>query len=225
MKNAISKSLSGPLFFISLVLLFFAISCAPYSDITGSWTTSRHPDKTYKSLLVMSLTPHAVPKSILENDLAEQFEKNGLRAFKSIDLFPPSFGKDTINKDQLKGVVKEKNIDALFTVSLIKKETDSHYVPGDCVYAPMMFGYYGNFWGYYSYWYPCVYSSGYYVTTEIYYLEFNLYDAESDKMVWSAQSQTYDPDKLAFFSKELASLIVRRMKHDGIIKPAGIALK
>lgn len=108
--------------------------------------------------------------------------------------------------------------DAILTVSLIDKETDTRYVPGSYDYAPYpRYNFYGRFWGYYSYWYPVIYTPGYYVNEKTYYIETNLYDANTQELVWSAQSETYSPSGLHDFASEYAQLIAKKLKQENVI--------
>jgi len=48
-------------------------------------------------------------------------------------------------------------------------------------------------------------------------METNLYDAASEELVWSAQSETYSPIDLPTFAQEFADIIISKMKKDGVI--------
>jgi len=50
-----------------------------------------------------------------------------------------------------------------------------------------------------------------------YYLETNLYDAKTEELIWSAQSQTYNPSNINSFLKGYLKSIKRKMIDDGLI--------
>ncbi len=186
--------------------------------ITGTWKSPSSTSKNYENILVASLTSHAVAKSTVENDLAEQLAKYQINVSKSIDLFPPEVSNSDSDRVTIMRKVHGKNIDAILTVSLLKKQTESRYIRRRIPYDPLIrYNYYSDFWGYYSYWYPYSYSPGYY-TEKTYYIETNLYDAKTEKLVWSAQSETYDVLNLPSFSKDFAKAIINKLKEDGILK-------
>ena len=58
----------------------------------------------------------------------------------------------------------------------------------------------------------------YYAQDCVYYLETNLYDARSEDLVWSAQSETYNPKDLSGFSQVLANQIVNKLEKDGLLR-------
>lgn len=197
--------------------LAFLASCYSSSRITGSWKSPKQGEKVYKTLFVAALTGNTVAKSTIEKDLDQMLGKYGISVVKSIDEFPPTFSKDSVSKETLMQRVHQKKSDAILTVSLLKKETESRYTTG--TYAPAgRWGYYGTFGGYYNYWYPYAYSDTYYTRDEVYYLETNLYDSSTEELIWSAQSQTYSYDGLATHSKEFSVMIGEQMKKDGILK-------
>jgi hypothetical protein len=173
------------------LLLFVAVliaGCYPATRITGSWKNPGASRK-YKSVFVATLMGNAVAKAGIEDELAAALNARGISTRKSMEEFPPSYRQDSVSKEVLLGRVKSGSADAILTVSVLKNETETRHVSGG--YAPMnRWDYYNNFWGYYNHWYPYAYSPDYYRDDEIYYLETNLYDADTEVLLWSAQSRT-----------------------------------
>lgn len=203
---------------LSIIMLTLLAACYTQSTmISGTWT-NRNEKKSYNKIVVAALTENVVAKSTVEADLVDALRQRGINAEKSIDKFPPKVTTSEEDKKALMEQVKQSGTDAILTVSLLNKETESRYVPGSLGYDPFArYPYYGSFWGYYSYWYPYVYDPGYYVTDRTYYIETNLYNVSTEALVWSAQSTTYNPDNLASFSKDFANLIISKMEKDGVI--------
>jgi hypothetical protein len=199
------------------ILLAFLGSCTSATLITGSWKNPGYPSQQNKSIVVATLTGHTVARSTTENDLVDLLNAEKITAYKSIDLFPPKARRSDSDKVAIMQKVKEKNIDAILTVALLKKETETRYVPGATVYSPLHVGYYRSFWGYYSYSYDSYYEPGYYTNDTVYYIETNMYDVKSEELIWSAQSKTYKGPDLATFSKDFAKTIVKKLKADKII--------
>lgn len=207
---------------IFLILGVILSSCISTTKITGSWVNTKRSTQSYGNIFLVALTHNMIAKSTVETDLATNLKKYGVNTVKSIDEFTPTLLSDSIDRIALMTKVKQKNMDGVLMISLIKKETDSRYVSGAAVFRPGY--YYGNIRDYYNYWYPCVYSPGYYITNEIYYIEANLYDANNQELVWSAQSQTYNPVGLTTFSKHFTFKMVEALSNAGILKlPATIS--
>ena len=199
-----------------IILVVLHSACSPSSRITGSWKKPRFRS-SYSDVMVAALTSNIDAKSTIENDLSAALTGRGLLVTKGMDIFPPTFSKEIGKEEMMRRIRRHSALQAIVAVSLIRKETASHYVPGSYGYAPM-YNYYGRFWGYYSFWYPTLYSPGYYTQDNIYYLETNVYDVKTEELVWSAQSETYNPENLSGFSHELADLIADRLIKDGIIR-------
>ena len=203
---------------LKLIILLLMISgCTTNRTlISGTWKNPQGVGN-YNNILVAALTSHAVPKSVIETDLVNEFKKNGVEATESIMKFPINEAKSDTQRYELMKKVEEQGMDAILTISLLEKETDSRYIHSSYSYDPFAYPFYRNFWGYYSYWYPYAFSPGYYVTDKTYYLETNLYDISTEELVWSAQSRTYNPVDLNSFSREFAEIIVSRMKEDNVV--------
>jgi hypothetical protein len=202
--------------YFSFIAILFT-SCGPSTVITASWKSPSVPPQKYSKILVAALTSNTITKVILENEFALALG-NGINVLKSITEFPPDIHNTDSDKEAIMKKVKNKNVDAILTITLINKETETRYIPGSYSYNPIIgYNYYDNFWGYYSYRYPYSYDPGYYVQDKIYFIETNLYDVKTEKLVWSAQSRTYNPAGLQKFSKEFSNIIVAQMKKDGVL--------
>jgi hypothetical protein len=200
---------------LPLIVIGLLSSCSPSSQITGSWINPKGLAK-YSDIMVAGMCSSVEAKNTVETDLAAALTGKGIQVTKSLDVFPPNFGKD-ITKEEMLSKIRNKGSDAILTVTLVDKTTESRYSPGTMAYAPMPI--YSRFWGYYSYWYPTMYNSpGYYTQDRVYYLETNLYDARSEDLVWSAQSETYNPKDLSGFSQSLANQIVNKLEKDGLLQ-------
>lgn len=216
--NRIRNTLGFLLFFISSSWL----ACSPSTEITGSWRSPDAASTTNKTgnILVIALTSRTNIRRTVEEDLVNALEKDGYKAIQSLTVMPPTFtdGKQP-DKEELLSKIKGTGVETILTVALIDKETENRYVPGNYAYAPIpRFSYYGSFWGYYNTWYPTLYSPGYYSEDKVYFLETNLYDADSEQLLWSAQSETYNPSSLEKFSKDFAAVMLEQMEKEGILK-------
>jgi len=204
---------------LSFVVLF--IACGTTTEIMGSWAK---PDitknKSYSKVFIAALTENNTVQNNLENSLAAAAQERGIETSTSAQAFKQKF---TLNskpeKNEILDMVKSKNADAIFTVSILDKETESRYVPGSSTYyAPMQYGYYGRFSTYYNSVYPMAYDPGYYVEDKIYYLESNLYDVETEELIWSAQSKTMNPSDIDSFAKDYTKTMVNNLIKEGILK-------
>jgi len=201
-----------------LLLCFF--SCSTPTYVTNFWKTDAAPAKTYKSIFIAALVNNVNAKRSIENNLANAAVARGYKAVKSIDVFPPNFTKENPpDKKAMLDKIQQQGSDAIFTVTLLDKESETRYVPGTGRYAPYpRFGWYGNFWGYYSYWSPMMYDPGYYTTDKTYVMESNVYDARSEELLFSIQSSTMNPNGIDDFSRSYTAAMVKELEKQGILK-------
>jgi hypothetical protein len=206
----------------TLSLLFFALvldGCSPTQRITGSWTNREAlPKGPYKSIFILVITQDNSANKIVEDLMAKRIESRGPKAVKSSDFFPLNISSTKrVSKEQMDDAINKSGCDAVFTIALLDVRTQYHYQPGT-VYAPVNYGFYGNYYGYYNYYYPSVYSPGYYTSEKVYYLESNFYDRASDKLIWSVQSETYEPTGLKSWFQSYSYMLINHLKKEGLIK-------
>jgi hypothetical protein len=207
-------------YFTFLMLLGLAVTgCSSNTSITGSYVAPGVTQVSYKKIFISALTDNTSAKQTVESSLANQLNANGVAAVKSIDVLPPNFrsAADSNDKELLIKKIREGGCDGILTVALMKQDTETRYVEGNPY--PVATPYYGYFGSYYNYGYANFYSPGYYTNDKVYYLETNLYDAATEKLVWSAQSKTYNPSSLESFMQEYQKALAEQIAKDGLIAP------
>ncbi len=204
---------------ISIFFSFFILnSCIRTSTlITGSWEKP-DLDRKYDNLVVEAFTPQQELEEALELQMAGELNEKGIYAKINKDTLPPAPLENDQDKSEIMDNIKENGADGILTIAIIDKAAESRYSPGPRPYAPYpRYPYYGSFWGYYDYWYPYFRRPGYYTLEKVYYIETNIFDAESEELIWSAQSKTYEHTNLEAFSEDYAQEVVDEMIKDGII--------
>ncbi|PPL03086.1 iron-containing alcohol dehydrogenase [Parapedobacter indicus] len=205
---------------LPLIVCFLISACSTSTRITGSWKDPAVDASTgeSKSVLVMPLSRNIEVRTKLENALAAKAAELNIKAVKSSDIFTPDFFQEIPPRDELLNKIRQTGVDAILTVSLIDTESDTRYVRGTTRYAPLpLYNWYGGFYSYFNYWHPIMYDPGYYVTDKTYFLETNLYNTQTDRLIWSAQSETVNPSSIDAFAKEYPEVLLERMIKDGLL--------
>jgi hypothetical protein len=208
------KHLNGFAAVIAVVLL--SVSCGPSQRVTSSWKNpSYEQGKRYTKVFIAALTHNQQVRVDLENNMAAAAQARGLSVVKSQDIFPPSFTKDKgPDKDVMLNRVRELGCDLIFTTTLIDRKSEARYVPGTA-YPYVPYRMYGmGFRGYYNYWWPFMYDPGYYTTEKTYTMEGNLFDVQSELLIWSVQTESYNPSNIATFSRGLTEVMMERAVRD-----------
>lgn len=213
MKAIITAALLGAILLLG--------ACGTTVHMTGTWKAPEAPAGGYHNMLVAALTSNVAAQQMVEAKMTEALQKRGVSAGRGLDIFPPKFNPESdADKTAAAEKMKAAGYTSVLTVSVVNKESQSRYVPGTMSYAPYpAYGWYGRFWGYYGYMYGAVYSPGYYTTDKVYFLESNLYDLSQDgKLVWSGQSETYNPNSLESFAKSFAVQVSTALGNAGLLK-------
>jgi hypothetical protein len=202
-----------------LIIGLMMSGCAPTQTITGSWINREAlPKGPYNSIFIIVISQNNQANSTVENMLAKKLESRGRKVVKCTDFFPLNItATKRVSKEQLDDAIRKSGCDGIMTIALLDVKTEQHYTPGTAYY-PVNYGFYGSYYGYYSYYYPQVYSPGYYTQEKIYYLESNFYDIPSDKLIWSVQSESYEPSGLKSWFQGYSYMLINHLKKEGLIK-------
>ncbi|MCB0495349.1 MAG: hypothetical protein KDC79_04395 [Cyclobacteriaceae bacterium] len=201
----------------------FILSALILSGCTGTrfsatWKDPNYTGKSYEKLLVWALSDNVAARATVEDETTYFLKLKGINAVSGADILPAD--RSAIPKDQ--EVVKKKLVDAgyeaVLTVGLIDVKEETHYVQGN--YTPAAFGYYGSFYGYYPYMYGSVYQQGYYASSTNVYLETNLWDVNTGKLVWSGQSKSSDVSSVDKLANSYARAVVSELISKGLLLPS-----
>jgi hypothetical protein len=201
---------------LALMLLTLIMSgCGPTQKITGSWAAPDAASKgPFTKVFVVVLSQNKDANYYIEEQMANTLISKGYKVVRSNDIFPPRFSvSQDFTKDQLAESIKKTGCDAALTLALLDTKKVETYQPGT-TYYPMNYSYYG----YYNYYYPQVYSPGYYTVDKTYYLETNLYEIASEKLIWSVQSEATNPANLNSWFKSYSYMLIRHLKSKGLAK-------
>ena len=201
------------------------ISCRPSTEVTAVWNAPEPERENYNSIFLAALTEDLSLRQNLEQEFARRLANRNVTTTKSVDTFRPDFfDEGSPERDQLEEIIRETECQGILTIALIDVEEEERFVQGGAgamggMYQPMgRFGYYGTFPGYFNHWQGAAFNTGYYSTDRKYFMETNLYDAESLKLVWSAQSRTLNPSTDASFAKEYVNAVKAELRERGLVQ-------
>lgn len=151
----------------------------------------------------------------MENHLVEDLTRMGYTAISSLKEYGPK-GFENMDEKAALTQLKSGGVDAVITIVLLEKEKQRRYIPGRPVYSPYGY-YYSRFWDYYGTMYRRIYEYSYFVTDTRYFWESNLYDMSDQKLVYSVQTESFDPASPAMLGHEYGQLIVKNMTKNNIL--------
>jgi hypothetical protein len=211
-----------------ITVLFFAALFAGCvaTQLIGSQKTSDAAPKQYQKLGVVVLSPQMSNRATVEVAVAEAFRAKGVKAIATYDIFPMAGKIEEIKQNMDQEAIQQKirervtanNLDALLIITLFDKTKETHYVQGSSfsISAPV-YGF--PYYGYYGYAYSSVYDPGYYATTTNYFIESNLYDVSTEKLLWTGQTKTQDPQSVEKEAPFFAKLITDEILEKKVLLP------
>jgi len=199
------------------VLMLITAACGPSSRITSSWKANNIQPRQYNKIMVLGLvnSPDRTLREKMEEHIAGDLRELGYNAVCSCDEFNPKIFED-LNEKQALDKLTGSGIDAVLTVVLLDKTRERYYVPESVYYSPY-FIYHDSFWGYYRTMYGRVYAPGYYAVSTKYFWESNFYSLNEKQLLYSAQSQSFDPVSAQVLGHEYGQMIAKDMVKKNVL--------
>lgn len=189
------------------------LSACTNTKLSQVWSD---PDanKTYHNLLIIGVAESEQNRRAYESHFVAELEAIGVKAVASYKLIKSDV---KIDRESVGKAIKGLDIDGVLVTHLIGVDEETIYRPS-MDYMPMYGGgYYGGLYSYYPHVNTYVHRPGYYTTHETVMLETNLYDVESEELVWSAHSRTFSPESVDEIIVDLTKLIIKDLQSKHLI--------
>jgi len=199
---------------ICLVLMLLLSSCAT-TNLTTTWHDPAYAgSKRVEDVLIIAVTKDETIRRLYEDSFAAELAKDNIRAVQSYTLKNFEIKPDQKSVEE---AVKEAGARSVLITRHISTDTKQHYRPPERVsmYADP---YYSRMNRYYPLAYREVYyTSGYNYSVTTVNIESNLYDAENEKLIWSAQSKSVDPQMTKKYIDELVQIFAKDLKAKSLL--------
>ena len=204
-----------------MTLMSFALfalllsGCSTGVKMTSSWNDNSKNAPHIKKILVVGLFGEKSRslRQQMEEQMANNLSKLGYDAVTSYREFGP---KTFVNipEDKAMRIIDSSYVgkyDGVIIVSIVDKNSTKSYVPG--YYSP--YPYYGYGWGYSPFYRP--YNRGYYQTNTHYSFEANFYDLGNKKMLYSGQSDVFNPTSPNTLAIDYSRVILKDMRKKNVL--------
>ncbi|MGH2664691.1 hypothetical protein [Flavobacterium sp.] len=197
-------------YWTSIIITFCFVSCGT-SKITDSWKANNENLGTYNKIMVLGLISNSEScvQEKMEDHMVGDLKDLGYNAISSLSEYGPKFFE---NMDEKTALTKIRNngVDAVITIVMLDKKSKKDYVPAYIHHSP--YGYYHDrFWNYQAVLYNRIYESDYYVTNTKYFWESNFYRMVDQKLIYSVQTESFDPSNSERLGHEYGKLIIKDM--------------
>ncbi|MBW1999167.1 MAG: hypothetical protein JRJ29_14540 [Deltaproteobacteria bacterium] len=197
------KNLTRVLFAVTSVALLLG-ACAS-TKLTSAWVDENYQGGPVSNILVICVTDQEGARRSYESKFVKELEALGVKAVSSADVIRIPAGKKLQKETILRAVNKLKN-DAVLIMHLVGVEKKDVYTP------PSYQTYPNDLYGFYGHVYTRVHTPGYYTTHTYVRLETNLYDVKTEKLIWSAQSETWNPASGEQLIDEVIRVVIKDMQ-------------
>lgn len=201
-------------FSIQVLILLILTGCGT-TKIVNSWKSDQLPDIRLKQVAVIALIDDIAYRRAFENAFTSELQNLGVESYSGLNLFPLD---RKYSKEEMDQILNDKNVEAIIIVTTAGSERTKEYVPENNYPPYSMYNYYGYY--NYNYYDPYRYNRnpGYYRETQIQKIEAVIFDRNTDKLIWTAKSQTTNPGSLIEFAKDVSTTLIKKMKEDRVVK-------
>jgi hypothetical protein len=176
----------------SSLLIMFVLSSCGTTSMKASWR-----DEAYKAqprkVLIVGVAQNEGVRRFYEQEFVSALKKHSVDGVPSYLHFP-----SRIDSALALAKVQELGVDAILVTRLIDQ-------------------YYGGWYGHYGYGMDVVTTPGYTTVEKVYSLETNIFDVATQKLVFSAISETKVQSVDDSVIKEVIDVVTNDMREKGII--------
>jgi hypothetical protein len=202
-----------PVIFVGLActLVFLLTSCASTkTNLTNVWKDDGYTGGPLKNVMVVGLSDNFDRRKGFERVFASQFRSHGVEAISSADVIPQDM---EIDKDTVKGEAERRGIDSILVTHLIGVDREYVYQPP----SPKGVAPDGRFGRYYSRVRAYATDPGYYVEKKEVRLESNLYERQTEELIWTATSETIYPESVDKVIESVCRAVMRNLRDNNLI--------
>ncbi|MDR0364789.1 MAG: hypothetical protein LBH92_07220 [Bacteroidales bacterium] len=190
------------LYIIFLLLSAIFLSGCKSTQLVNVWRDA-DANQEYHNLAVIAFINDDNARTVIEQKIVNIFENSGVKMMKANAIVHES---DYVSPEVIEQALKDKGIDGVLILRPVGVDKDVTVNSG--VYAVYP-GWNGFFYG--GYYPPSVY------TTTTFKIQNELYDIATDKMIWSAQTNTMDPEDIQTMGEEIGDAVFYSLRDNGLI--------
>ncbi len=200
---------------IGFVALLVA-GCAT-TKLVDQWKDESYAKLPIQKVLVVISAENERSRRTAEDSFVRAFRAANVEAVAGYTLLP---GELKIDKETIAQAIEGKGFDVVLVAGHEETETTSVYVPGEVRTEVVGSPYYGGHrsWDRYDHReYRTIEQPGYYSEQKVVYLETSLYETRGGQLIWSARSESQNPESVSDIVDPLAKVIIKQFTDDGFL--------
>lgn len=189
------------------LLLGFSACAAPKVELTSIWKDAAYQGGYLKKILVVSAARKVAARSYAENEFVTQMEGRGTEAVASYKIIP---SEKMMDKAFIAEKITGMGIDGILVMRVLYTMTAAPPLPK----PPTWHEFYSDSFGYgYDVSAPRISQGKTFARMEV-----NLYEARTERLIWSASSDLQVKDEPKEETRLFVSELIKRLRLEGLTR-------
>lgn len=214
MNNAV-RLLSGTVLF-----LFFSVTACTPTRLIDAQKDPSYTGGPLKSVMVLGIAENPNNRKMFEAAFSKAFRDEGVEAVTGLESIPGNVKLDKDNLDSHKDIIKDaasnQGVQAMLITHMVGVEEKAQYHPP--MYDPFASTGGSDFNTVVSGAYRSTYTPEFYTQHQHVRIESNLYEVETEKLIWTAASETVDPKSVDEVIISLCKAVMKDLRKNGLIR-------
>jgi hypothetical protein len=210
--SRLSPFLSGTF----IVILALVASGCVSIKLVDAWKDESYTKLPIQKILVVVTAEDERSRRMAEDSVANAFRTANVDAVAGYILLP---GAVNINEGTIAQAIEGRGFDVVLITHHENTETTQVYVPGEVRTEVVGGGAYGR--GAYGRYnrreYRTIEQPGYYREDKVVTLDTNLFETMGGNLIWSARSQSQNPQSINDLVEPLGKAIIEHLTQDGFL--------
>lgn len=196
---------------LALALAGLLAACA--AKPLAEWRDSSFSG-TVDNILIIGVSDQPIVRRQFEDTFVKELAALGIAAKPSYRVLTD---EQISSKDALDAAIRGQSMDAVLVTRVIGVEEIDTYTPPTYNYQLSSFDRrYQDYHSYFDYAVQ-VATPGYWDKYEVLKLESNLYDSATQQLIWSIQSESFDPQTATQLIDDQITVAIRSLRNTGLI--------
>lgn len=204
---------------IAVASLVTGCAVAP-TTIESTWSDPTYTGSPFERVAVLALFDTQSESRSFERNAAMYLEERGVAAVQGHSVLPPD---RMIEEAEMERLMLDADVDGILIFRLIAIDDRLVYepptpylerIPRSVMWADPYYWYYYPRWNYYWHWRSSLdvtRSPGYWAEHTYVVVETSLYDGRTDRLVWSAKSETMNDTQFDILSNSIIERVSREL--------------
>jgi hypothetical protein len=187
----------------TLVLVAAIVAACASTTIVDSWKDPSFDPSQFQKTLVVFQHPDPTVRRAVEDELARDIP----HAVPGYEVLADNEVRDI---DRAREKVRALGFDSAVIMRLVGVDKEVTYEPAHPIGAPAYPFHRYDFWPFWAYGWTAAWDPGYVRTDRIVKIATYIYDLRQDKLVWTSESETFNPQSLRTAVAEVVKVTARK---------------